>query len=87
MISARLKARLAKLEQTSSEQSCYDADEVIRFAIARLSKIDQEVFTTRSLHEVSVTHPEIMVRFEQVLTAAHRDANAPFVLSADQLLV
>ena len=87
MISARLKARLAKLEQTSSEQSCYDADKVIRCAIARLSERDREVIKTLSLPQVNVAYPEIMARFEQALPAAHRDANAPFVMSADQLFI
>ena len=36
MSPARLRARLAKLEQTVAEQIIYDANKVIRCAIARL---------------------------------------------------
>ena len=88
MISAtRIRKRIAKLEERAPQERWFDVNGVVQAAIAQLPPEDRDVFSSNSLYEVAVLHPEIWGLFEKTLPVAHLDANAPYVFSATQLLL
>ncbi len=78
--------RLQKLEKVSAGRRWFIGIP-LNEAYAKLSASDRKVMESTDLRAVRANHPEIWQRFDGALALAYREADAPFSLTANQLLL